>query len=40
MRLLVIALVFLSGCSHSMIAKDCVKADDNKFICKNLKPWE
>lgn len=35
-------VAFLTGCSHSMIVKDCNKVDgDSGFsVCKNLKPWE
>jgi len=40
MRLLLLAVVFLAGCATSHIMKDCVQADDGKYICKNLKPWE
>jgi uncharacterized protein YceK len=40
MSLLIV--VIMSGCSHSMIVKDCNKVDgDSGFsVCKNLKPWE
>lgn len=31
----------LCGCSHSMIVKDCKPVlDDEKYICKTIKPWE
>jgi len=34
--------LILTGCSHSMIAKDCsrVEGEDGKFVCKTVKPWE
>ena len=39
---LVLLLFLASGCSHSMIVKECsAKAEGTDFfICKNLKPWE
>jgi hypothetical protein len=36
-KYILVALVFLSGCSHKLIGKDCHKADASEFyVCDSL----
>lgn len=37
---LILALLLLAGCSHSIIAKDCKPVEgDPKFVCRSVLPW-
>lgn len=41
LAIVVIYLIFGTGCAMSVIVKDCKEVQgDPKFVCKTTKPWE
>lgn len=39
--LLVVGLIVMPACSHSVIVKECKQVhDDDKYLCKTVLPWQ